>query len=204
MLIGGSAHVGWMVHSFADDEAPVVKVVTVPGPPQVVQLATNAELDDYDGDHEATRSCDGDRNRNNKRKRRRRRADAEDARANAESVDSDALRAAIRCHAGRCAIGRAAFDTMRGSPEPFARQVRIVPSYRDGEMNGLKLFGIRSGSIPALLGLKNGDLVTEIAGVELDSMKRLMSLSSDLAGADTVTLEVQRRGETVHLDYEIR
>ena len=202
MLIGGSAHVGWMVHSFAQDDEPIIKVVTVPAPPQVVHVVGSGDAEVDADEHQANRGCDGDRHKKKRKRKRRHRSEA----GSDTAVDStdDAVRAGIRCHAGHCAIGRAAFDTMRQSPDAFARQMRIVPSYRDGEMNGLKLYGIRSGTIPDLLGLKNGDLVTQIAGVELDSMKRLMSLSSDLYGADNVHLEVKRRGETMQLSYEIR
>lgn len=192
-----------MVHSFANDDEPVIKVVTVPAPPQVVHVVGADGMDDDSGDLEATRGCDRDRKKKKRKKKRRRPRSHEDGGATTADAD-DGLRAGIRCHAGHCAIGRTAFDTMRKSPDAFARQLRIVPSYQDGEMNGLKLYGIRSGTTPALLGLKNGDLVTQIAGVKLDSMKRLMSLSSDLYGADTVNLEVLRKGETLYLSYEIR
>ena len=192
-----------MVHSFADDDEPVIKVVTVPAPPQVVHVVGADGMDGDGGDLEATRGCDRDRKKK-KRKRKRRRHHGHEGHEATTSVTADAVLAGIRCHAGHCAIGRTAFDTMRKSPEAFARQFRIVPSYRDGEMNGLKLYGIRTGTIADLLGLKNGDLVTQIAGVKLDSMKRLMSLSADLYGADTVNLEVLRKGETVYLSYEIR
>lgn len=192
-----------MVHSFASDDERVLEVVTVPAPPQVIAVVGADGLDDDSGDLEATRGCDRDRKKK-KRKRKRRHPRSHEG-SEATTVDADdALRAGIRCHAGHCAIGRTAFDTMRKSPDAFARQLRIVPSYREGEMNGLKLYGIRTGTIPDLLGLKNGDLVTQIAGVKLDSMKRLMSLSSDLYGADTVNLEILRKGETLDLSYEIR
>lgn len=184
-----------MVHSFASDDEPAIKVVTVPAPPQVIHVVGADGVNDGSGELEAMRGCDRDRK---KKKRKRKRHEA------TTSVTEDAVLAGIRCHAGHCAIGRTAFDTMRKSPDAFARQLRIVPSYREGEMNGLKLYGIRSGTIPDLLGLKNGDLVTQIAGVKLDSMKRLVSLSSDLYGADTVNLEVLRKGETLYLSYEIR
>lgn len=192
-----------MVHSFANDDEPVIKVVTVPAPPQVIHVVGADGVADDSGDLKATRGCDRDRKKKKRKRKRRHPRSHEDGEATAVDAD-DGLRASIRCHAGHCAIGRTAFDTMRKSPDAFARQLRIVPSYHDGDMNGLKLYGIRSGTIPDLLGLKNGDLVTQIAGVKLDSMKRLMSLSSDLYGADTVNLEVQRKGETFYLSYEIR
>ena len=71
---------------------------------------------------------------------------------------------------------------------------RVVPSLRDGETAGFKLYGIRAGSIPKPLGFHNGDLLETPDGEGLDSVDQAITLYSTFRGATTLELGLVRKG----------
>lgn len=64
----------------------------------------------------------------------------------------------------RCTLDRKYMEEMLANPASVTAQLRIMPSVRDGQVRGLKLYGIRPGSLAKLLGFRNGDLVVSING----------------------------------------
>lgn len=74
--------------------------------------------------------------------------------------------AALACVDDLCTIHPEGLDLLL-RPESLARSARVIPVIVDGEARGMKLYGIRSGSVPRLLGFKNGDLVRAVNGQPL-------------------------------------
>lgn len=117
---------------------------------------------------------------------------------------SDEVRRGIeRIYEGRYRVSRAALKTIIDDGT-FARSARIVPSFKDGSPNGLKLFAIRRGSLFAELGLKNGDVVTAANGRALSSPDAVLALYPKLLQAKQVRLDILRRGRTVEITYVLR
>ncbi len=88
-------------------------------------------------------------------------------------------------------------SAVNGAAEPLPTEsplrARYVPSIRDGERLGTKIYGIRSGSPMKLLGFRNGDLIrsTRLTGTpQLDS-------NSDQPRHATIAIELERKGETL-------
>jgi general secretion pathway protein C len=118
--------------------------------------------------------------------------------------DEAAAAAAVRCESEtRCTIDRAYVETLAIDPTALMKQARIVPGMHDGTMQGYKLYGIRRGSLPKALGLKNGDLVRSVDGKALTSMDETMKIFTELRHARTFTLELERRGSPLALTIEI-
>jgi len=93
-----------------------------------------------------------------------------------------------------CRVDRALIDHILANPAVLAKQARIVPSMRDGKTLGYKFYGIRPGSLPKLLGMKNGDLLEAVDGESLDSLDRAMELFIELRGAKKLELALVRKG----------
>jgi hypothetical protein len=104
---------------------------------------------------------------------------------------------------GRCEITRSALDELLAKPDSLMRQARIVPSMRNGETAGFKLYGIRSGSMPYLLGLKNGDMITAINGRALTSPTEALSIFEALKSETDFRVEIERKLQPVRLDVAI-
>lgn len=85
-------------------------------------------------------------------------------------------------------------DTLLTDPQQVADLVRITPAYDNGGFAGYTLQPGRDASFLGRYGLRPGDVVTSVNGVELDSPATGFSLIKDLTSADTLDLVVERNG----------
>ena len=87
---------------------------------------------------------------------------------------------------------------------PMTRQARLVPSLKNGTLNGFKLYAIRPSSQYAKIGLMNGDTVHSINGIELNLDETTLEILSKLRDASKLEVSITRRGEplvlTIHID----
>lgn len=103
-----------------------------------------------------------------------------------------------------CIVERKFVEQLMANPALLARQARIVPSQRDGETQGFKFYGIRRGSLPKLLGLKNGDMLTEVNGEEIKSVDQAMGLAMKLRRASNLSVTLVRKGKTITKEIQIQ
>lgn len=80
-------------------------------------------------------------------------------------------------------------------PACAAGVVRFVPYVVAGKPAGVKLFGIRAGSLPDQLGLQNGDVVAGVNGLPLNSAEQALEAYARLKDAPALKLLVTRKGE---------
>ena len=92
---------------------------------------------------------------------------------------------------------------MLGNLSSVATKARIVPSFKNGKPNGFKLFSIKPGSIYAKIGLKNGDVIQKVNGYEMNSPDKALEIYQKLKNAQNVTVDVQRRGRSMTMNYSI-
>lgn len=101
------------------------------------------------------------------------------------------------------AVDRDALAELLRSPRWDERQVRLLPSVRDGVTQGFKLYGIRPGSLPRRIGLKNGDLLVAINGARIASFNEHAMLRRLLPTADRVLLDIVRKGEPLRITLRL-
>jgi general secretion pathway protein C len=85
-----------------------------------------------------------------------------------------------------------------------ATQIRAVPNVIDGEATGYRVFGIKTDSVFARLGLQNGDVVKRVNAVALTDPTRALAVLRELPRERRVTLEIARRERPRTLTYEVR
>lgn len=83
------------------------------------------------------------------------------------------------------------------------RSVRISPS-RDGDGAGLKLGGIKPGSLLGSLGLVNGDKLLTVNGFEMSDPTKALEAYTRLQAADKISVRVVRGGKPVTVDINMR
>ncbi len=83
------------------------------------------------------------------------------------------------------------------------RMARIVPSYRDGEMEGFKLFSIRPSSAYNALKIRNGDVLLRVDDTPVEDIRGFEALIKAWLTRDEVRVTVRRRGQETQLDYEM-
>jgi hypothetical protein len=115
-----------------------------------------------------------------------------------------ALAAGITCiEEGLCTIKRSVFDTLAADPSSLPKQARVVPATRDGATLGFKLYGVRPGSLPKLIGIKNGDLISAVNGKPLRTIDDVMTLATSLRKAKKLDLVGERKGEPLSITITI-
>src|SRR5690606_27611994 len=112
---------------------------------------------------------------------------------------------AINCPTeNNCVVERKFVEQLMANPAMLAKQARIVPSQRNGETQGFKFYGIRRDSLPRMLGLKNGDMLTSVNGEELKSVDQAMGLALKLRRASNLSVTLVRKGETITKEIQIQ
>lgn len=104
----------------------------------------------------------------------------------------------------RFMIGRDEVNHQLENLSTLFTQMRAVPSMKDGNTQGFRVFAIRRGSLFQQLGLRNNDVVQRINGMELTDPTRAMGLFEQLKGETRLSVDVLRGGEPRTLSYEIR
>lgn len=100
-------------------------------------------------------------------------------------------------------VPRATVDAWLANPMGVAKGARIVPSVKNGQANGFKLYAVRPSSPYARLGLHNGDTVHAINGFSLATAEDALEVYTKLRGATKVELDISRRGKPVFLTIEV-
>lgn len=115
-----------------------------------------------------------------------------------------AIAEGVRCRGNRCEVDRSVIDKVLVNTSALARSARIVPSRQDHRPNGFKVYAIAPGSLCAKLGLRDGDLLKTINGLELATPDKTLEAYGKLKPASHLTLRLERRGKDMTLEYQIR
>jgi type II secretory pathway component PulC len=110
---------------------------------------------------------------------------------------------AISCRNHHCQVDRAFVDELLASPSSLTRQARARFVREDGEIEGVRLYGIRRRSLPWMLGLRSGDVVLAVGGEPLDSTDDALRMYRSLRSAGEVELRVRRRDDVMVKVFDI-
>lgn len=101
------------------------------------------------------------------------------------------------------AVDQKEIDNAMANPEVLYTEIRAVPNFENGKVSGMKVLSIKPGSIFSKLGIKRGDVLQQINGMDLD-VKQGFQIFSQLKDQKTFNMNVQRDGAKTTLEYEIR
>jgi general secretion pathway protein C len=100
-------------------------------------------------------------------------------------------------------ISRQMLDEQLQDLTQLGMQARVIPNYRNGKYEGFKLVGVRPGSLYRAIGIRSGDIVRSINGKAINSPNKAMELFSEFKNANSLSMEVERRGQIETLQYAI-
>lgn len=145
-----------------------------------------------------------------------RRSDAEAramARAQERSCHRDARKArrharggahgAIVCSSHGCTIRRSFVERMLHDPSLLGPATRVLGVQGPAGPQGLRVLGVYPGSVPDLLGLRSGDVITEIDGTPMRSPGDLARIGAALGERDGLSVTLQRSGLQQTLRYRV-
>jgi general secretion pathway protein C len=103
---------------------------------------------------------------------------------------------------GTFEVDRRLIGELRGNP--MLAGARATPVVSGGQVQGFKLYGVRSGSLAHSLGVRNGDQISKVNGTRLTSLDAVVATMGRLADDDHWSIELTRRGKPVELRYRLR
>lgn len=100
-------------------------------------------------------------------------------------------------------VDRSIVDQALSNPTKFAKDVRVRPYKKNGEVVGFRLRRVQKGSPIEQLGAKRGDVLHSVNGVELKSVDDALSAYQKLRSENQLIFNVTRRGKPVELKINI-
>jgi general secretion pathway protein C len=88
-------------------------------------------------------------------------------------------------------------------PGKASRYVRLQPVYADGKLQGYRLYPGANRGLFQSAGLRAGEMVTSVNGVQLDDAAKALQLLGDLREVSELTLTLERGGETRTLNLNL-
>lgn len=101
-------------------------------------------------------------------------------------------------------VDRGTLDKILENQADLMRQARVVPEQENGRTVGIRMMGIRDDSLLGVLGMKNGDRLQTINGFDMSSPEKALEAYARLRTADKLTVQVNRGGKNMNLDYNIK
>ena len=77
-------------------------------------------------------------------------------------------------------VQRGTVDSLLNNMSALSRAARIVPELKDGRAAGFRLFSVRPDGPFAMIGLQNGDVISSINGLEMNSPDQALMIYTKL------------------------
>ncbi|PIR26383.1 MAG: hypothetical protein COX62_02250 [Deltaproteobacteria bacterium CG_4_10_14_0_2_um_filter_43_8] len=105
--------------------------------------------------------------------------------------------------AGKFVIDQKEVENALQNLDKLYTEIRAVPNFSGGKVAGMKILSVKNGSLFSKIGLRRGDVLQRINGLELD-VKQGFAIFNQLKDAKSLTVDLIRQGQAQTIDYEIR
>lgn len=100
-------------------------------------------------------------------------------------------------------VDRRIAENARNNIGELLKSARMEPNLVNGNTEGFVVKMIQPGSLLADLGIRKGDVIMEVNGVELASPEKALQIFQQLREARHISIGLQRNGAPMNFDYEI-
>lgn len=90
------------------------------------------------------------------------------------------------------------------NPQQILTHARLLPNIKDGRQEGFSISEVVPGGIYSSLGLRNGDILLRINGLEISNPEVAIQAMSGLKGMSNIDLDVIRNGRKISMNYRIK
>ncbi len=90
------------------------------------------------------------------------------------------------------------------NPERILTDARLLPNFIDGKQEGFAISEVVSDGLYHSLGLKNGDILLKVNGLEISNPEVAIQAMSALKGMNRVNLDIVRSGKNMSMSYQLR
>lgn len=84
------------------------------------------------------------------------------------------------------------------------KQAQAIPYLEQNQTTGFQLKMLQPGSLLANIGLRKGDILRRINGLELNSPEKALQIFAQLRLAKQINIDLERKGKEMTFAYEIR
>jgi general secretion pathway protein C len=103
----------------------------------------------------------------------------------------------------RWSIAREVADQARGNIGGLLTSVRLEPRLTNGATAGFVVRMIKPRSLLAQLGIRKGDVLMQVNGVDLNSPEKGLQVVQQLREARTISISLERKGAPTTFTYEV-
>lgn len=122
----------------------------------------------------------------------------------AVSVPASTPTAVTSTGAGSYVIDQRALNATLDNPAKAMTDARLLPSQKDGKVEGFRASEVKPNGVFAMLGIKNGDILLRLNDFPMDSPDKALQSFMSLKGQSRLKLEVIRDGQPQTFNYDIR
>lgn len=101
-------------------------------------------------------------------------------------------------------VERSVVDEILQNQAELMRSARILPEKEGDKVVGIRLFGIRNGTLLNHLGMQNGDRLESINGFQMSDPQKALEAYGRLQTADSLKVQINRKGTPMTLDFKIQ
>lgn len=100
-------------------------------------------------------------------------------------------------------IERSAIDEILEKQAELMRRTRVRPLKRGDEVVGMRVSRVLNGTLLDTIGIKTGDVIKSINGFSLTDPQKALEAYGRLRSASRLTVQLERRGKPVSVEYQI-
>ena len=106
--------------------------------------------------------------------------------------------------AGNYVIDQRALNAALDNISQAMTDARLLPSQKDGKVEGFRATEVKPAGVFAMIGIKNGDVLLRLNDFPIDSPDKALQSFIGLKGQNRLKLDMIRDGRPVTFNYDIR
>ncbi len=106
--------------------------------------------------------------------------------------------------AGSYVIDQRALNAALDSPAQAMSDARLLPSQKDGKVEGFRASEVKPNGVFSMIGIKNGDVLLRLNDFPMDSPDKALQSFIALKGQNRLKLDIIRDGQPQTFNYDIR
>jgi general secretion pathway protein C len=106
--------------------------------------------------------------------------------------------------AGSFVIDQRALNAALDNPTQAMTDARLLPSQKDGKVEGFRASEVKPTGLFAMIGIKNGDVLLRLNDFPMDAPDKALQSFIALKGQSKLKLDLIRDGKPTTFNYDIR
>lgn len=115
-----------------------------------------------------------------------------------------AVTAVASTGAGSYVIDQRALNAALDNPAQAMSDARLLPSQKDGKVEGFRASEVKPNGVFSMIGIKNGDVLLRLNDFPMDSPDKALQSFIALKGQNRLKLDIIRDGQPQTFNYDIR